>query len=98
MAILRAHLAPWPTFLAHLNYGDNKSLMGVVVLPCGNFHSLLNKLSDSRIFFILINYAKYLILENSSLAMKHDNSSLLPFTNSSITFSSMHCYFEHFIW
>ena len=48
-----------------------------------------------KIFSSLSNYANYLILENSYLAMKHENSSLLLFPNYSRTFSSMHYYFQH---
>ena len=48
-----------------------------------------------KIFSSLSNYAKYLILENSYLAMKHENSTLLLFPNYSRTFSSMHYYFQH---
>ena len=70
--------------------------MGVVVFPYDNFHILLYKIYLSLEFSsFLSNYAKYLILENSCLAMKHDNSSLLPFPIFSRTFSSIHCYFQH---
>jgi hypothetical protein len=31
MAILQAHLAPRPTFLARLNYGDNTNLEEIYV-------------------------------------------------------------------
>ena len=62
-------------------------LMGVVVFPRANFHTLLYKISISRIFSSLSNYSKYLILKNSYLAMKHGSSSLLQFPNYSRTFS-----------
>ena len=48
--------------------------MDFVVLLCDNFHTLLYKVSITR-----INYAKYLILRNPYIAMKHGNSSLLQF-------------------
>ena len=49
-------------------------------------HSSLQKYATLDFFSSLSNYAKYLIFENSCLAMKHGNSSLLPFSNSSRTF------------
>ena len=49
-------------------------------------HSSLQKYVTLEFFSSLSNYTKYLILKNSCLAMKHDNSYLLPFPNSSRTF------------
>ena len=46
----------------------------------------------------LSNYTKYHILENSCLALKHGNTSLLQFPNCSRSFSSIHCYFQHWWW
>jgi hypothetical protein len=59
--------------------------MDVVVLPCGNFHTLIYKISIFRIFIILIQLCK---IYNSR------DFSLLPFSNSCRTFSSMHYYFQ----
>ena len=44
-------------------------------------HIFLYKISNSRIFPFLSNHAKYLILISSYLVTKHDNSSLLVFSN-----------------
>jgi hypothetical protein len=49
-------------------------LMIIVVLPCGNFHTLPYKISNSRTFsIILILPYKYLVVDFSILIMKHDN-------------------------
>ena len=65
-------------------------------------------MTPSTLFFIkylslefslfLSNHVKYLILENSCLGKKHVKSTLLQFPNYSRTFSSMHCYFQHWWW
>ena len=55
-------------------------LMGVVVFPRANFHTLLYKISISRIFVIIIPLCK---ISNSM----HDDSSILQFPNYSRTFS-----------
>ena len=58
-------------------------------------HSSLQKYITLEFSSSLFNYAKYLILEKSCVAMKLVNSSFLPFPNHSRTFSSRHCYFQH---
>ena len=67
-------------------------LMIVMVLPPSTLFFI--KYLSLEFSLFLSNYAKYLIPENSCLAMKHDKSSLLQFPNYSRIFSSMHCYFQ----
>jgi len=45
---------------------------GVALLQLS--HSYLQNISNSKIFSLLSNYAKYIILENLYVAMKHANS------------------------
>jgi hypothetical protein len=65
MAILRAHLAPRPTFLARLNYGDNTSINQDVIFAYRGHHKELmgvglqqNHFLEVLMQFIIFSYSK----------------------------------------